>query len=158
MRVLVEFVGATIHPGRGRASEWLSALAMTSWGLVLLDEGRTFDLVSYQGIRLYAEEATWAAICLAVGLLGLVALAVNGRLPQGSPILRAACSAFRVFFWGNIAFGFAYSAAATQVVSTALAIYPWLMVFDVIACYRAASDIRTGGREGRARPQPLVVA
>ena len=151
LRPLLDIARAVAHPGRGRATEWLSALALTSWGIVLLDEGETFRLASYRGLRLYAEEGTWGPICLVVGLIGLVALAVNGRMPQGSPMLRAACSGFRVLFWGNIAFGFLYAALATGLPSTALAIYPWLMLFDVIACHRAASDARAAGPDGRTR-------
>ena len=153
LRPLLDIARAIAHPGRGRATEWLSALALTSWGIVLLDDGETFRLASYRGLRLYADEGTWGAICLVVGLTGLVALAVNGRLPQGSPVLRAACSGFRVLFWGNIAFGFLYAALATGLPSTALAIYPWLMLFDVIACHRAASDARAAAMR-RAAADP----
>ena len=155
MRKLADIVTGLVHPGRGRAAEWLSALALLSWGLARTGGAPEATRGTAGG------DAVWGTVCTAMGLLGLAALAINGAMPQGSPALRAVCSAFRALFWGNVALGLLRAPLAVEALPL-MSAYPWLALFDLLACHRAARDGRVGRCEAHGpslapSPAPLPV-
>jgi hypothetical protein len=84
------------------------------------------------------DELTWGWACLLVGTVRLVALAVNGAWVPPTFHIRSVTSALSCFFWFSISLGMAVTGAAT----TGLAVYPWLLVGDLVCLYRTARDYR----------------
>jgi hypothetical protein len=121
-----------------RTTEWMLACILTSWGLMLLRPETTFDNLAYLGLARIAEEDTWGWLCTAAGGLRLVALAINGLWVPPTYHLRSLTSFLSCFFWLQITLGFMASGSA----STGLAVYPWLLVAEVICTYRTARDYR----------------
>lgn len=121
-----------------RASEWVLASILASWGLMLLRSEATFATSpSYIGLERIASENTWGWFCLAIGVSRLVALAINGHWVPSTYHLRSITSFVSCFFWFQISLGI----MASHLASTGLAVYPWLMVLDIICTYRTARDL-----------------
>lgn len=122
-----------------RTSEWILACILASWGLMLLRPENTFlDERVYLTLTRIASETVWGWMCLGCGLLRIAALIVNGSWVPSTYHLRSLTSILSCFFWFQITLGL----MASGVASTGLAIYPWLLVLDVICCHRAAVDLR----------------
>lgn len=122
------------------ASEWILACMMVSWGIVLLEPAKTFELTPiYVGLARIADEATWGWICLCIGLMRLFALALNGAWPRITLPLRTAMSFASCFFWFQVTLG-VVAAGIAGIANTAIAVYPWLAVLDVICMYRTGVD------------------
>lgn len=119
-----------------RVLEWILAFILFSWGLMLLRPDATFaSSPSYIGLERIASEDTWGWFCAIAGLLRLVALCINGFWKPTYHI-RAATSFLSNFFWLQITLGFIASGNA----NTGLAVYPWLLLADIICTYRTARD------------------
>lgn len=124
-----------------RASEWALATILFNWGLVLSDSSELFvNSRSFAELARWADESTWAALCLLVGGLRLIALFVNGTFLgfRYSPHVRTLMSFLTCFFWLSITFG----VLQADHVSTGLAVYPVLLALDIYNAYRAAKDAR----------------
>lgn len=120
-----------------RYSEWILAIILLSWGVVLAKPFDTFALSpTYVGLARIAPEHVWAIGCAIVGTARLIALAVNGLWVPSTFHLRALTSFVSIFFWFQITLGL----LATGSNSTAIAVYPWLLLLDVICLYRVARD------------------
>jgi len=121
-----------------RYAEWALALITLSWGLVLLRSVDTFAISpSFAGLARIAPEWAWGFGCVAIGGIRLAALAINGLWVPSTYHLRAATSFMSIFIWFQITLGVV---AATGFTSTAIAVYPWLLVLDFVCLYRVARD------------------
>jgi hypothetical protein len=130
---------------RQRVSEWLAAVILASWGLMLLRPEVSFGSSSFDLLLRIAGEHAWGWACLAVGLVRIAALGING-LWRPSYHFRAATAMLSVLFWLQITLSFFGSGHAT----TGLAVYPWLLLTDVYNIYRAAQDWRCATCSSRA--------
>jgi hypothetical protein len=123
-----------------RASEWVLACMMTSWGIVLAQPADTFSLLPiYAGLHRIAEEEVWSLVCLFIGMVRLIALAINGAMPEFTLAARTVTAFLSCFFWFQITLG-VIAAGVAGTTNTAIAVYPWLAVLDVICVYRIAKD------------------
>jgi len=96
----------------------------------MFERSRAFAGMEHQPI--------WGAAALALGMLGWVALAINGFW-RATPFIRALCAFLRGFLWLTIIIGLALSGEPT----TGLAVYPWILALDIWNIYRSASDARS---------------
>jgi len=135
-----------------RASEWVMASAMTSWGLIVLVVDRMFDQTfAWQMMAAMADENAWGAGAVAVGVLRLIALLLNGTFAGSwystySPHVRAAMSMASCFLWLSISIGLLFSGSA----STGMVIYPHLFFLDAVNYYRAMGDVGLSAAEKAA--------
>ena len=119
-----------------RASEWALSAMLFNWGLLLLMNDGLFALSpSYYVFAALMPEALWGYACLAVGMMRLSVLFVNGMWRR-SPHLRALGAFVSCFFWFQITAGFVFAWTG----STGLAVYPVLFLLDLHNVMRAASD------------------
>lgn len=126
-----------------RISEWFNGVILTSWGLYLLLHP---DLFSSPAMRVitkgmndmvpfgYNAESVWGLVAFTAGLIRLVALFINGAWSR-TPALRMLTAAISAFVWTQVVIGL------MTVPNTGLAVYPWLVVIDIVAAYRAGRDV-----------------
>lgn len=139
MNVVDHFIRSMRETFPGRASEWALGLMLFGWSIVLtmnpdlFAEGR-----SYTELARWAEQDTWAMICLMIGGGRLLVLAINGAWRR-SPHARAAAAFISCFFWFQVTLGLLGAGTG----GTGLAVYPVLFLLD------AFNAIRTIGEAGR---------
>lgn len=119
-----------------RVAEWFTSGAMATWGLITLANPGLFSesrvLIELSHIL---GQTTWGWLALVGGLVGWTALAINGALRR-TPHVRVACAMVRCLIWIQITVALLASGQAT----TALAMYPWVLVLDIYNVFRAAAD------------------
>lgn len=120
-----------------RAMEWLLSCMLLSWGLMLLRPEVSFSTVSYDGLARIADEHTWGVVATAAATVRIVALTINGMWTP-TYHFRSAMAFIACFVWFQISLGFFVSGNA----NTGAAIYPWLLLADIINTYRTARDYR----------------
>lgn len=125
-----------------RRSEWVLAGILVAWGLILLPPSPAFEeSLVWAQMAVMASERTWAVTAIAIGLFRLAALIVNGTFSstwygRWSPHVRSLASFLSCFLWLQISFGLWAGSATT----TGLAVYPGLLVLDLMNVVAAASD------------------
>lgn len=121
-----------------RVCEWLLAGLMVTWGIAAWNHSDAeWANPIYAGLARIADQHAWGAIVTTIGILRLVALFRNGGW-NPSPHLRAAGAFLACFGWLQISLGL----FAAPVLSTGIAIYPWLLAADIYNVFRAAHDAR----------------
>lgn len=121
-----------------RIPEWIEAAIMTCLGLmVLVNPGMFEQTPSFNGMAQILPQEAWGIAALILGMLGLVALAINGFW-KATPFIRAMCAFARCFVWLQIIFGL----MLTGIPTTGLVVYPWLLILDVWNINRATADAR----------------
>lgn len=129
-----------------RVCEWLLAGIMVSWGIAAWNhtDDRWADPV-YSGLARIADQHAWGAIVCTIGLLRVAALVRNGGW-RPSPHLRAMGAFLACFAWLQISLGL----FAAELVTTGIAVYPWLLLADIYNVFRASSDARESDERARA--------
>lgn len=134
-----------------RMIEWEHAVSLFLFGYVLLVNPGLFEGGSYVSfLRIWDSQIGWAGICMIVGALRFLILAVNGLIRR-SPHLRAMFAAISAFVWMQLSLGF----LASGNFSTALAVYPTFIfwefaVFLITVRYAKAVDVQA--RHARTDP------
>jgi len=137
-RVWRVLIGATHHFNL-RVSDWLMAMILTTFGGLLLANPAVFDPAhSFAVLSQMAPAQSWGLSCLAIGLTRLFALIVNGTFPafRWSPHIRFTMAMLSCFVWFQLTLGIALVPIATA----ALAVYPYLCLFDLYNTFLAASE------------------
>lgn len=117
-----------------RASEWTTSVILFLWSaIVLYTEGRAPQAIYAEMFNLTA----WAMIFGVVSAIRMIILYVNGALRR-SPHLRSGFSFISCFAWFQITIYFFGAATLT----TALAVYPVLLILDFYNAYRIAVEAR----------------
>lgn len=123
---------------RTRGLEWACSWIVLFWGISLLAPGDTFARGIYAQFLLIAPEAVWGVVSSMYATLRLGALAVNGRMPQGTPILRLLGAAVGAGFFALLTMLF-WNEAGIQ--STGVPVYAVLCVSEFRSTIRAAADV-----------------
>ncbi len=125
-------------PTRVRTLEWCSAAAMMGWGIVLAVPGDTFaNSRTYDAFALIAPEWAWAAFCVVMSSLRMLALYANGAWRR-SPFLRGFTSAGGVTFWTLVVLLILH--APQHGISTAVPVYSIFVAMDLISAWRSGRD------------------
>lgn len=129
-----------------RVCEWLLASVMVSWGIAAWNHtAAQWANPMYDGLSRIADNKTWGAIVCTIGLIRLGALLRNGGW-QPSPHFRAAGAFLACFAWLQITLG----TFASPILSTSIAVYPWLLFADIYNVFRASSDARESDERFKA--------
>jgi hypothetical protein len=128
-----------------RFSEWTMTYALFGLGWVLWLDPLTFDkTASFAEMARWADERTWALVCMAAAFLRLIALVVNGTFKDHfpySPHLRGFASLVACTFWGQVTLGIVVSAYNSGGAWTGLVIYSAAMLTDMWNLFRSWADI-----------------
>lgn len=127
----------------GRDTEWLSAILMCVWALVLAWPGDSLAGPSFSAFhRLGMTETLFACAFGATGGLRLAALYINGRSPR-TPYARMVGAFLGFLGWGQVAFLIYEGTMQTLgVVSPGVAVYGVLSAMELRSLYRASYDAR----------------
>ena len=123
-----------------RWSEWLGAMAAIGSGIGLLHPFPAFRDNSAFDLFQWAPEWLWGMALLAIGLLRLTGLIINGRRKKATSWIRY-LSAFICFM---IFFGFSAGLLMSGVVSTWPGAWPVFAVNEFVNMMRASQDARIG--------------
>lgn len=129
-----------------RVAEWAAAGILISMGVVLMLNPGIFTMVQHEAMRRLAPQPVWGFACFMIGLARFIALVINGAW-RASPHIRAACAFLSCFVWLQFALGL----AASAVVTTGLAVYPWLLLLDTYNVFRASADARLADERARMK-------
>lgn len=126
-----------------RSTEWLSALIMVGWAVVLAQPGEAFTISPIFGEYLRSEitETRLAVAFCIVGISRCVVLYINGRWPK-SPLMRMLGSGIGCVLWGQVATIQAISTSHTGQWTTGFVVYGLLSLSELACVYRAAFDAR----------------
>lgn len=128
-----------------RLFEWMTALMMLGMAVIIAANPHTvkvggFYLMSNVGIT----ATTLAVISTFIGCIRIAALFANGTWPIWGPRFRAACSLLASVMWMQMFLALIAWSTESGYVSIGASIYLCLALGEVISCYRAATDGRSG--------------
>lgn len=135
--------GVWSHAGV-RATEWIGALPLIGIGYVLWDEVNVFGVSpSFEVVRQWANESTWSNVLLAVGVLRLFALIINGSFQsfRHSPTIRVCASIVAALSWSAFATGFFQAWTEYGGAPTAWVAYGTLTILELRNVYVARVDM-----------------
>ena len=128
-----------------RWSEWLMAVAMFGWGLIVVGSPAVFDLPTYAGFRaIFGSAAVIGPLVASLGLLRLLALWVNGRRRHVTYWARVIGAGSGCMIW----VGMVYAHALSGVIAPWAILYPAFAVTELINAGRSGHDI--GASDGLA--------
>lgn len=131
-----------------RAPEWVLSGVTLSWGWILLGPRDVFATSpAFDVFAALASESAWGMTFVALGTLRLAMLAVNGtfRAFPWSPHCRALGSFLNCFLW----FAVTASLYASGQAVTGLAVYPGILLLEIVNVIVAASEAGEVGRQRR---------
>lgn len=149
MIILRVYTGVAEH-FPARRSEWVLAGIMLAWGYLLLLPGPIFNQSpAWAGLQAWAPEGVWGWSAVVIGAFRLLALLINGTFHttwygRWSPHVRGLASFLACFIWMQLSWGLFNAPHLT----TGLAIYPGLLLLDLMNVVAAASD---AGKMDKAR-------
>lgn len=89
---------------RERAPEWVLATISFGWGFTLLLPGASFNRPFFAPLKMMAPEVVWGSVMVAIGILRLGALYINGSMRQ-TPRVRQVGSFFGMLVWALLLAG-----------------------------------------------------
>lgn len=143
--IIVRLVSGIVDHFPVRVSEWVMTYAICGLGWVFWLDPWTFEKsTSFAEMARWADERTWAVVCILTAFLRLGALIVNGTFKHRfrySPHLRGAASLIACVFWGQITLGVFVSAQTAGGSWTGFVIYSAAMATDLWNLFRAWADV-----------------
>lgn len=131
---------------RIRRSEWLLSLAVLSLGLAWGAHPAMFDLPTFSAMRAWLKPQGWATLAIAVGLVRVAVLYVNGFW-RASPHFRAAGAFLSGFVWTSLFL----ATLASDALGVGVAIWPLFFFFDALSAIDAASDARVSDLKAKQK-------
>ena len=138
-----------------RRSEWIMLLPAFGMWLVFQTQPDTFDTsASFSRLAGWSDEQGWGLILLAIGVVRLAALTINGTFHQFrfSPHLRMLASLTGLLFWSQWTLGFIDAFLHDGGAAPAIIAYGTFCVLELANVYTSASDI--GGEVKRLTRRP----
>lgn len=120
---------------RFRKAEWMLAAIMAGSGVVYTLSPGLFDRPYFATMKGMMEQEYWALVCLLLGVARMGLLIINGAL-AASPMIRCFGASASIPVWMALAF----AAVANDYAGNALALWPVLLVFDVIVVRETALE------------------
>jgi hypothetical protein len=146
--LVLRVVRGAAHRFPLRVSDWFAAWVLFSFGVVLFNwPGAFHSYVFYVLLEKIMGPVAWGAMCMMIGVGRLAALTINGTFPlfRWSPHLRFFMALGSCFIWTQITLGLLTAGVPT----TAWAVYPQLLVFDLYNVFLAASEAGMVERQTR---------
>ena len=130
------------HRRPARALDWACACMAAGIGLVLAMPGDTLAWSpAFEPLLRRAPETVWAAGMILLGVVRIVALIINGRMPTGSPVARGAASALSFLVWSQFFIGAVEMSLRFHVTLLDVAIYLVLLGCETLTIMRSTRDL-----------------
>lgn len=139
-----------------RFSEWVMGATMTWYGLHLAGKSTAWpNPAAWQGMLEHAPENAWGWLCIALGILRLLALAINGTFANTaysrySPHVRGVTAVLGATFW------FMVFMSVSAVSSSESGIYQLPLVIDLWCVWHAWRDTGRVGAAKNGTPKPTA--
>lgn len=126
----------------GRIFEWFAHLNSIGWGVLLALPGDMLAGSSgFRGLlRVGWTEPLLSVLLTAIGVIGCMALWVNGSKPFGSPRFRAAAAAAGVLVYGQVFAAMLDDFLLGGNLLPGLVTYGLMALFCIYACYQSSRD------------------
>jgi hypothetical protein len=118
-----------------RLFEWTMAFAMFGFGLHILLVPGTFSSSRYSAVLLLLNVSQFAAACVVVAVVRIVALARNGNWPHWGPRIRAMAAISAAVIWLQLAV-----ALGQGTPSPGMWVYVALTGAEIVSVIRARRD------------------
>lgn len=123
----------------GRILEWYVAAQLLMWGIILLSPEDSFaQSVAFASFHI--GQNTLGQIMLAVGVIRIGALIVNGAVPNVTPFFRIGGAFLGCGVWFYISLNF----FASGHIGVWIAAWPMAFVAEFVNMFRASQDARVG--------------
>lgn len=128
-----------------RVLEWWGSGAMFTYGYYVVTHPQMFTAPEtkelFSGITRITEffgqpPVAIGALALLTAVSRAAALFVNGAVTK-TPLVRLITAFASAFIWMAISVGLLMSPHA----NTGLVVYPWLVIADIVSCYRSGYDL-----------------
>lgn len=130
-----------------RDLEWFAAFMALAFGAILALPGNTFATgLHWQRFAAIMPEGGWAALMIALALVRMAALTINGRWRR-TPLLRALCAVLGAAVWGYVAL-LMYAPYAGGI-QTGVGVYAVAALADIVSARRSGRDIPVAERVHR---------
>jgi hypothetical protein len=123
---------------RERCPEWILAIGLMVWGLMIATHPSLFSTSFYQPLVSVMSQASWATITILIGLIRLIALTING-VWRPTAHLRAAGAVGGILIWSSL---FIISVLNSYARAPGIGTYGMLLAFDFFALWWAAGDAK----------------
>jgi hypothetical protein len=126
---------------QNRIMEWYVAAQLLIWGIVLLSPINVFAAapIFFKGFAAIGEDGL-GFIMTGLGLIRIVALIINGAVPNVTPLIRLAGAFIGCGVWFLISSEYWLNAP----LGIWVAAWPMAFLSEFITMYRAAQDMRIG--------------
>lgn len=127
-----------------RRMEWLMAVPAVAMSIALQVQPDMFEVSpSFEALKGWANEETWAWACLALALARLMALTINGTFQsfRWSPAIRAGASVVGALLWANVTAGFAASYLFDGGAASAVIAWATLSLAECLNVYQTWGDL-----------------
>lgn len=123
-----------------RVPEWIWAGFTAAWGWNIMIHPSMFanNPRFFSGVAAIMPQGAWGSLAICTGLVGLIALGINGFW-RATPFIRTLAAFGRAMLWLLFFFGLNASGNA----STGPLLYLGLVVTEIWNIYRAMGDART---------------
>lgn len=127
-----------------RLFEVVMTMIMLSMVPIFILSPDTIKIGSFRLMHRAGFDAFNLAIFFAVfGTIRIAAFIANGNWKVWGPRFRAIGAGAAAFIWFQMAYALLILSPQTGTLSVGIPVYFWLMVGEVVSCYRAAADGRT---------------
>lgn len=136
----------------GRILEWYVATQLFCWGLVLIapDAGLS-DPVADVFASVGFNEWRLGLAMLAIGVIRLMALIINGAVPNVTPFVRIGGAFLGCGVWYFISLGLLMASLREGHFGVWVAAWPFACIAEFINMFRAAQDARVGVRKAKMK-------
>ncbi len=123
---------------RERMPEWVQAVGMLLWGLLVIMSVGVFDSQTfYQPLLLLMSQTSWGVLSMAVGGIRLVFLVINGAWRPSAHIRAIGC-VLGCMLWSSLVI----SALSLPWLSSSVAVYSILLALDLFSLWFSAGDAK----------------
>lgn len=126
-----------------RVSEWVMTFPAFGMYLALRFQPDMFSMsASFSTLKSWANEPTWAFICMCCGCMRLIALVVNGSFAgfPYSPHMRMSASLIGIVFWSQYSMGFIDAYLNGTGAASAVVAYTTFVAFELVNFWRSNID------------------
>lgn len=127
---------------QGKLFEWIMTLNTLLLGTTVLIWPAALGSSAFKYMIFISDVKAFGLIVLALGVICLTALVVNGRSYVKGPFVRAICASLRAVIWFQMLAALVVFSMTTGFPSPGIPNWFSLIVGELIASYQAGRDVR----------------
>lgn len=133
-------VGVVERRYSNRLFEWISTSMMLGIASTLYLSPHSISASAFRLLLDVLPQSVIADLFFTFGLVRIIALVANGRIPYYGPIMRALCAVGGAVMWFQLGLALFLASIGYDHVSPGVTFYFCMGVGEIVSCYRAAAD------------------